>query len=370
MQSSSILTIDLDAIASNVCRFKQKGRIMAMVKANAYGTGAIQLIPYLKEFGVSILGVSHVNEGIALREAGIEMPIFVVSAPPHEASLAAKYRLEPAVSSIEEAAALNKAAAKETIPVHLHVDTGMNRFGVSPENALGLAKAIQEAPRLRLEGVMTHFTSADLPEMDPYTQRQISLFKQVVDSLNPRPLWIHAANGPGIRFPLPFCNLIRVGAPLFESALTLETRLSFVSYAKKGETVGYHCAYTLKKNTPIGVIPFGYYDGLHRHYKEKGYVLIHGEQAPMIGNICMDFMMVDLSRIPEAKAGDRVVIFDQSLLPETVAGWGKTDIRELLVSIGPRTERIFIRRKDEQRLQSPIRPIEKNSPSGEHLLPA
>lgn len=370
MPSSSVLKIDLDAIESNIRRMKQIGRVMAMVKANAYGMEAIRLIPYLKEFGIEILGVSHVNEGIALREAGIEMPIFVVSAPPFEAAMVAKYRLQPSVSSIEEALALDRTA-EETIPVHLHVDTGMNRFGIAPEKALGLAKAIRELPHLHLEGVMTHFTSADLSEKDAYTLRQISLFKEVIDSLDPLPRWIHAANGPGMRFSLPFCNLIRAGVPIFDAALTLESHLSFITHAKKGETVGYHCAYSVKRNMPIGVIPFGYYDGLHRHYKEKGYVLVHGKRAPMIGNICMDFMMVDLSAVPEAKIGDPVIIFNQTdLRPETVAAWGNTDVRELLSSIGPRTERVFIRKRYEQRLPSPICPIEENSPLGEHLLPA
>ncbi|MCC5832881.1 MAG: alanine racemase [Chlamydiales bacterium] len=369
MPNSSVLRIDLDVIESNIRRIKQKGRVMAMVKADAYGMGAIRLIPYLKEFGVSILGVSHVNEGVALREAGIEMPIFVLSAPPFEAAKVAKYRLQPAVSSIEEVAALNECA-NERIAVHLHVDTGMNRFGIAPENAPGLVNAIREAPCLHLEGIMTHFTSADLPEMDAETHRQILLFKKVVDSLNPLPPWIHAANGPGIRFSIPFCNLIRVGLPLFESALTLESPLSFIKQAKKGEKVGYHCAYTLKRDTPIGVIPLGYYDGVHRHYKEKGYVLIHGKRAPMIGNICMDFLMLDLSAVPEAKIGDSVTLFNQTTLrPESLAAWGNTDVRELLVSIGPRTKRIYIRKKDEQRLPSPICTIEENAPSGEYLLP-
>ncbi len=369
MPSSSTLIINLDAIETNIHRFKQKGRVIAMVKANAYGIGALALTPHLIEFGVSMLGVAHVSEAVALRNAGIEIPIFVVSAPPFEAAEVAHYHLEPAVSTLEEIEALS-LAAKEVIPVHLHIDTGMNRFGAPPEEALALSRAIHHASNLLLVGLMTHFTSAELPEMDAYTNEQISLFKNVVDALDTSPRWIHAANSPGIRFTLPFCNLVRVGISLFESALTLESHLSYVSQAKKGETVGYHCAYKVERDMTIGVIPFGYHDGLHRHYKEKGYVLIHGKQAPMIGNICMDFMMVDLSAIPEAQVGDRVTIFDQNLPPETVASWGNTDVRELLASIGPRTQRILTRNSHEQRVRSPICQIEENPPSGQHLLPA
>lgn len=318
-----------------------------MIKANAYGIDAIRLAPYLIQFGVKLLGVSHVNEGIALRHAGIDFPIFVVSAPPFEADKVAKYHLQPAVSSREEIEALNNAA-KEVIPVHLHVNTGMNRFGVVPEEALHLFEAIHKAPRLVLEGVMTHFTSADIPELDSKTYKQITLFKSIVNTLDPLPRWVHAANSQAaVRFSLPFCNLVRIGIALFESALTLESHLCFIRTPKLHETVGYHGTHKIQHpHMRMGVVPFGYYDGLHRHYKEKGYVLIHGKRAPMIGNICMDFMMIDLTEIPEAHIGDPITIFNENLPPKTVACWGNTDIRELLVNIGPRTQRNFI--NDEQ----------------------
>ncbi len=375
MPSSSTLTIDLESIRSNINTFTQKGEVMAMVKADAYGTGALALIPHLKAFGVCILGVSHVNEAIHLRESGVEMPIFVISAPPFEAESVAKYRLQPAVSSFQEAKALN-ASAFETIPVHLQINTGMNRFGVEPEEALALAEWIHNSPHLRLEGVMTHFSSADIPDFDPFTAEQIKRFKSIVDRLNPRPRWIHAANGPAaIRFSIPFCNLLRVGVSLFgygfesnlKPALTFETHIAYIADRKKGETVGYKRGYLIEREKMrIGILPVGYFDGLHRHYKEKGYVRIHGKNAPMIGNICMDFMMVDLTEIPEAHVGDKATLFDQYLSPETVACWGNTDVREFLVSIGSRTERIY----DEQGLPRAICPIEEDSSARQHLLPA
>ncbi|MEZ5314878.1 MAG: alanine racemase [Chlamydiales bacterium] len=345
MLSSSTLTIDLDAIESNISAFKKKGEIMAMVKANGYGTGVIDIVPYLSDFGVKILGVSHVNEGILLRKAGIKMPIFVLSAPAFEAKQVVEYCLEPAISSIEEATALNHAA-KKLIPIHLHIDTGMNRFGVNPEKAIQLVKAIRRLSHLYIKGIMTHFTSADLPEMDSYTNQQIAIFKEVVDFFDPLPHWIHAANGAGAqRFSIPFCNLVRIGLALFESALTLKSHLSFIKKAQKGESVGYHSGYIFKQDSLIGTIPFGYYDGLHCDYKEKGYVLVREKQSPMIGRICMDFMMIDLTKIPEAKIGDPVILFDPKSLPlKVVAGWTNTNVREVLVRIGARTQRSYIRR--------------------------
>lgn len=374
MQSSN-LKIDLSAIHSNIRYFSKENAVMAMVKANAYGTDSKALAPYLETFGVALLGVSHVQEAIDLREAGCKMPLFVISAPPFEAHLVAKYDLQPAVSSIAEIEALARAA-KKPIGVHLHIDTGMNRFGVAHSQALKLAEIIESNPSLSLEGVMTHFASAELPKMDPFTHKQIVLFREIVGQLKQPPRWIHIANGPGaLRFSLPFCNLVRIGLSLFgygsphlRPALAFETRLSFISTPQKGETVGYSCAHRIEKDQMrLGVIPVGYYDGIHRHYKEQGYVKVRGKSAPMVGNICMDFMMIDLTDIPEAQVGDTVTLFDASLSPELVAKWGNTDVRELLASIGPRTKRIF---HYEQRIPSAICPLEENSPSTKHLTPA
>lgn len=373
---SSSLTIDLAAIHANIRHFLKENAVMAMVKANAYGTDAKILAHHLEIFGVALLGLSHVQEGIGLREAGCKMPLFVISAPPFEAHLVAEYDLQPAVSSFEEVEALAQAA-KKPIGVHLHVDTGMNRFGIPPSQALKLAAAIAAAPNLRLEGIMTHFASAELPKMDPFTHQQILQFKQILDQLENPPRWVHIANGPGaLRFFLPFCNLVRIGLPLFgyggsphlRPALTFETYLSFISTPQKGETVGYSCAYLIEKDQMrLGVIPVGYYDGIHRHYKEKGYVRVRGKLAPMVGNICMDFMMIDLTDIPEAQIGDSVTLFDAALSPELVAKWGNTDVRELLTCIGPRTKRIF---HYEQRFSDAIFPLEENSPSAEHFTSA
>ncbi len=382
MPSSSVLKVDLDAIEQNVKLFAEKGAVMAMIKANGNGTDAIRLAPYLKKFGVYYLGVAHVHEGVALRKAGIEMPIFVLSAPPYEADLVARYGLEPAVSTLEEVVALNKVAT-EVIPVHLNINTGLNRFGAEPEEVAFLVDTIQQAPHLRLEGLMTHFAAADRAELDPFTEKQIARFKTCIDAIQKAPRWIHAANSAGaLRCALPFCNLSRIGLGLFgygashpfRPALSFESHLCAIRYPKKGETIGYQCSYTVPIETMrLGVIPVGYYDGVHRHYKEKGYVLVHGKKAPRVGVICMDFMFVDLTTIPEAKVGDRAILFGSNLSPETVAQWGHTDVREVLTSIGPRTERLFIfknREENEQSLSDPAYTFQKEPPPRERLLPA
>lgn len=355
MQSSSYLTVDLTAIQKNLDHFRQESAVMVMVKANAYGTDARRIASFVEERGASFLGVAHVEEAVAIREAGITTPLLVIASPPFEAARILQYRLTPAVSSLEEIFALERAALSQKVPVHLHVNTGMHRFGVDPEEALRLVHAIQKSTHLYLEGVMTHFTSSDRRDLEEYSYKQIARFEEVVSSITPSPRWVHLANSAGaLHFPLPFCNLTRIGIGLLgygvtqkgisplSPALKLSSHLSFIQNARKGETIGYHCAYPVtKEKMRIGIVPFGYYDGLHRHYKEKGYVLIRGREAAMVGNICMDFMMVDITDIPDAQVGDTVTLFDTKLRPETVAEWGNTDVRELLTSIGSRTKRIF-----------------------------
>lgn len=358
MQSSNHLTIDLGAIHHNLKQLTSSfGHVMVMVKANAYGTDPVRLSKFIQNHhlgGIPMLGVSHVQEGIYLREEGIELPIFVISAPPFAAEMVVAYRLTPAVSSIDEVEALDRAAERlsRKVPVHLHLDTGMNRFGVSAEEAFPLYRSIKKASYLSLEGIMTHFAAAEAVEFDPFTKEQITQFKSFVYSLPSPPRWIHAANSAGaVRFPLPFCNMVRIGLGVVGSgiclegtkpALTLSSQLASVSYSKKGESVGYNRTYTItKEKERIGVIPIGYHDGILRSLSGKGYVLVHGKKAPMIGTICMDFMMVDLTHIPEAVVGDEITLFGADLPVENLAAWGNTDVREVLTSLPSRVKRVW-----------------------------
>ncbi len=358
MQSSSSLTIDLNAIQDNLNHLAtQFGHVMVMVKANAYGTDSLFLSKFLQSGackGVASLGVSHVWEGVHLRESGITLPIFVIAAPPYEADLVAKYQLTPAVSSFEEVESLNRASQRYggTTSVHLHLCTGMKRFGIPPHQAPDLYDCISEASHLHLEGVLTHFVAAESAAFDALSQRQILEFKQYIDSLPAVPRWIHAGNSAGaVRFPMPFCNLVRIGLGFLgygvclegsKPALQLTTKLASSNICTQGTTVGYNCTYTFEKEKGlIGVIPVGYHDGLHRSLSNKGYVLIRGKKAPMIGTICMDFMMIDLTDIPEAIVGDEVCLFGPELSPKILAEWAQTDVRELLASISTRVQRLW-----------------------------
>jgi alanine racemase/UDP-N-acetylmuramoyl-tripeptide--D-alanyl-D-alanine ligase len=229
----------------------------------------------------------------------------------------------------------------------------MNRLGVSKAQAIHLYRAIKNASYLHLEGAMTHFAAAESPTFDSFTYNQIDQFKQFLDMLPSRPRWIHAANsGAAVRFNIPFCNLVRIGLGAVgygycldgvKPALSFTSSLASISFSNKGETVGYNCTYKIKKHrSRIGVIPVGYHDGFHRVISGKGYVLIRGKKAPMIGTICMDFMMIDLTEVPEAEVGDEILLFGSGLSPEIIAAWAKTDVRELLAGLPLRVRRLWV----------------------------
>ena len=309
---------------------------------------------------------------------------------------------DPTFCQLLNQEALNQ---KKQVKVHLDISTGMNRFGCPPEKALELAQTIESLPALDFEGVMTHLVAPDIPTFDSFSHKQIERFQKSVEELHLadiHPLWIHASNTAAIRrFDLPFCNnlnfglssldseeftsqisgfsaevnsqrpfakqkiprdaskvpenegekpevqviMVRIGIGLFqpENVLTLESRIASIYQCKKGESVGYLRGYRVKRDEEkIAVISIGYHDGIDLRYSGKGYVLIHGKKAPMIGLICMDFMMVDVTDIPEANSGDPVMIFGKELPIQTVASWATPNVRELMTALGPRIERHFI----------------------------
>lgn len=363
--------INLAAIQSNIKTLRnilpRRTRIMAVVKAFAYGTDEIRMSKFLENCAIDILGVSYVDEGIALKRAGVSQAIFVINAAPYEASKVVKWELEVGVSDKDFIQSLATVAQrqKKQISVHLHINTGMSRFGCRPEEALELAQLIESYPSLKLEGLMTHFTSAENPSEDAFTYKQIKQFDSVIENLGTHgihPPWIHAANSSGsTRFNLPQYNMVRIGLAIYglygsESTSSLDLRLAIsltsrivgINVCKEGETVGYGRSHTIEQETAlIAVIPIGYFDGLHRSYSGKGNVLIRGCKAPMVGKICMDYMMIDVTDIPQVSVGDSVLIFGedelgQYLSPEELAHSGNSIIYELVTCLGPRIPRVFI----------------------------
>lgn len=369
---TSLCIIDLDAIAANIAMLRRHllpgTRMMAMVKAHAYGSDGAMMAQFFTTYGVDILCAAHVAEAVTLRRSGVAVPLFAINAAPHEAQAVVSADIEVGVGNLATIRALGDAArtAGRSAKLHLHVDTGMRRFGCRPSDSLELAREIVAHPYLQLEGLMTHFAAADDRQHDAFTEQQIAQFDAVVAilaSASISPKWIHAANSSAtLRFHLPQYNMVRLGLALWGfyvsdatrnvlplvPALTLLSQIHEIHLCRRGETVSYGCNYEIvRPEQAIAVLPIGYCDGLHRHYSGKGQVLIAGQLAPMVGNICMDYMMVDVTDIPQAAIGEPVVIFGQNrhnqLLPlEGLAQSGNSIAHELIACLGTRIPRVFV----------------------------
>ncbi len=364
--------INLAVIQSNIADIRSKlprdTRVMVMVKALAYGTDDVRIAKFLKNCQVDILGVSYVDEGVQMRQAGIKQHIFVLNAAPCEARKAVNWDLEVGVSEPTLIKALEQYASEmqKKVKVHLHVDTGMSRLGCRQESVLQLAKEITSSPNLIFEGVFTHFAAADDPEQDPFTLEQAKRLQAAIDILEEAgysPRWRHACNSSAtLRFGFKNFNMVRLGLAAYglhsslacreahplRPAISLLSRIVGINELKKGDTISYgrdHVVHT--ESARIAVLPIGYFDGLHRNYSGKGYVAIHGKRAKMVGRICMDYMMVDISEIPEAKIGDPALLFGEDdngdyIAPEELATLGGSIVHELMTCLGPRIRRFFI----------------------------
>lgn len=370
--ASNICTINLVAVSHNIDALRQRlppdTRLMVMVKALAYGTQDIRMAKFLKGCRIDILGVSFVDEAINLRRAGVTQTVFALNAVPSEVHQIVRWNIEVGVSEdgLINALATEAARQQAVVRTHLHVDTGMGRFGCRPEDALVFAKKIVEHPNLVLEGIMTHLACSESPNKDAFTQQQYKTFLQTIHALKAHgisPSYIHAANsGAVIRHHFAECNMARIGLAIFglhgsevtrdaidlKLALSLTSRIVGINQCRQGETIGYGRSYTTTRaEERIAILPLGYFDGLHRQFSGKGHVLIRGRKAVMVGNICMDYMMVDVTDIPDAMIGDEVLIFGHDeqgnyVAPEEFAADVGSVAHEIISCLGPRIKRLFI----------------------------
>ncbi len=362
MSFDRTLHVSRAAIQNNIttlrARLPEGCRMMAMVKANGYGTDPVLLSRLAGESGIDILGVAHLEEAIALREAGIEQAILVLHAWPEEASLLEKYDLEVGVSD----PTMLKALKSVEVGVHLQINTGINRFGCRPQEAMAMAEEIATARNLRFRGIMTHFAAADIPEEDSFTLGQVAQFDAVIQNLKERGIraeYTHAANSAAVvRFDLSQYNLARPGlmvlgthpspateetCPL-EPALRLTSRNIQIHACREGETVSYGRRYKVaQEEEEIAVIPLGYGDGIQWRGSGKGYCLVRGKRASLVGSICMDYLMLNVTGIGAAM-GDEVTLFggdEGALSAEAFAYATGTMPHELITSLGPRITRKF-----------------------------
>jgi len=327
--------IDLSAIGNNTRRIQSlvgpRVRILASLKADAYGHGALKVARTLLHHGASMLGVATVSEATPLREAGINAPILVFGyVPPWQMREAVRLGLTITLYSVESAQALSRAALTlgQSVKVHVKVDSGMGRLGIRAEQVdevLALVREISGLQGLELEGIFTHFAMADAQDQT-HTRMQLARFQHILHMLEAqhlRPLLIHAANSAAtLSLPEAHFAMVRPGIALyglepsaevrlpegFRPALSFKTQVAQVKLIPEGECISYGCTYTTERPTLIAVLPVGYADGFRRAPTNWGTVLIHGQEAPLLGRVCMDQCMVDVSHIPQTRMGDEVVL--------------------------------------------------------------
>jgi alanine racemase len=360
--------INLAALRRNYRKLRDlsEGRsVMAVVKANAYGHGLEDCARALVAEGAAYFGVGFLEEGIALREAGIRTPILVLGgAVGYQAAHFLEYDLDLTVSSI----ALARRVAEEVranghrARVHLKIDTGMGRIGVSWRNALPFIQEALAMPELEVVGIYSHFATADEADSS-FAEEQLERFRKVLEELEAHrqriPL-VHIANsGALFQHPQSRFNLVRLGISLYgcrpaeetavpielEPVMSLVSEVVFVKRVPEGTPVSYGCAWRAPKDTTIATVPIGYGDGYPRALSNKGQVLIRGKRFPVVGKVCMDQIMVDCGDI-QVEVGDEVVIIgkqgDRRISVEETAAWLDTIPYEVTTTINTRVPRVFV----------------------------
>jgi alanine racemase len=359
--------VDLDAIRHNVAvlaALAGAARLCAVVKADAYGHGAVPVALAALEAGATWLGVATVEEGIELRDAAITAPILLLSEPPVEAMKEVVARgLTPVVYTRGAADALTAATGRggTPFPVHVKIDTGMHRVGAALDDAIAVAAAIDAAPGLRLGGLCTHFAVADEPD-DSFTAEQVQRFEHArarFAAAGLAPELCHAANSAGIiAHPAARYDLVRAGISMYgyapsrqlegladlRPALTLRAEVSFVKTVDAGERISYGLRYTFDRPSVVATLPIGYADGVFRRLSEVGgEVLIRGRRHPIAGVVTMDQLTVDCAGTAVAAGDEAVLIGAQGGERITADDWGRlldTISYEVLCHIGTRVPRV------------------------------
>ena len=376
--------VDLDAISANAAVLRavaSPALLCAVVKADAYGHGAVPVATAALAGGATTLAVALVEEGVVLREAGLEVPILVLSEPAPEAMEEVVSRdLIPTVYTASGVAALRRAAtaAGRRVPVEVKLDTGMHRVGADPGQARLLVAEVVASPELVYAGLWTHLAVADEPE-DPFTGEQLGRFEQVRESLQeagiPRPARVHAANSagaiahPGSRYDVVRCGIslygylpspavpaglvTAAGAGALRPALSWKTQVSFVRELAPGERLSYGLSYRLGGRADIATIPVGYADGVPRGlFQAGGEVLIGGRRYPVAGAVTMDQLMADCGPDSDVRRGDEVVLIgtqgDETVTAQEWADRLGTISYEILCRIGPRLPRRHVRGRSGQ----------------------
>ena len=362
--------VNLKAIAHNIRTLKQHVGagvlFMAVVKANAYGHGIIPVAKTAITAGADWLGVALAEEAIELRHAGITQPILVLgSVATKGADQLVKHSISATVTTLESVLAMNKAAeaAGRDIAVHIKVDTGMGRIGLHPRDVLSFAEKVASLKNICIEGIFSHFASADEKDQG-YSYRQLDEFKDVLASLESGriqiPLKHFAGSAATIELPESYFDMVRPGISLYgiypsnevdhsidlQPAMVLKTKIAFLKEMPTGAFISYGRKFVTKQKTMIATLPIGYADGYPRVLSNQGEVLVCGKRAPVVGRVCMDMTMIDVTSIPQAQVGTDVVLFGKQngaeILVDSIAHKSGTISHEILCGITNRVPRHYI----------------------------
>ncbi len=343
-------------------------QLMAVVKANAYGHGAVECARALESINADWFGVALVEEGIELRLAGISRPIFCLGGFWRgQADDVIERDLTVAIYRLDQVEELNSRAVAlgRTVNYHLKVDTGMGRLGIRLDDLAEFARGLGQYSAARLDGVMTHFAAADSDTPD-YTERQVARYEDAVEILRDlgfSPSWRHLANSAGIHaYPRSHGDLARVGAAMYgltrdvlspnfppfdlRPVMSLHSRVVMLKTVPPGTALGYGLTFTTARESRIATLPIGYADGLRRSLSNNGRVLTHGHYAPIVGRVSMDLTIIDVTDVPGAELGDEVILIGeqngQRIFAEDLAEQIGTISYEIVTGISARAPRVYI----------------------------
>ncbi len=358
--------IDLNSLSRNLSLVKRivgRGvRILVTVKADAYGHGIVFVSKKLIEKGVDFLGVASIDEGIRLREAGIRCSILVLGAIlPEQVKPVIKYNLTQTLFDLDVAKKLSENASfhHKRAKVHIKIDTGMGRLGVNYNEAVKLISDISKLKNIEIEGIFTHFPKADIDK--DFTNKQISIFerlKKELDELGIAIKYAHAANSMGvIGYKQSYFNLVRPGLIIYglspnrnsqlplKPVISLKSKIVSIKEFPKGQGISYSHTFVTKRESRIAVLPIGYGDGYPRGLSNKAYVLIRNKKAPIVGTVCMDQIMLDVTGIKGAKIQDEVILIGKDRYNEInaddLARLIDTISYEIVCGIGNRIPRVY-----------------------------
>jgi alanine racemase len=362
----TVLEVNLTALSHNLKTYQQQlkptTKVMAMVKAFSYGSGTAEVARVLQFHKVDYLAVAYADEGVELRKAGISLPIMVMNPDELSFEVLIEYDLEPEIYGMHILQGFDQYLLTQGLrqfPVHIKIDTGMHRLGFDPTEVKELCDYLASAKTIAVRSVFSHLVASEAAEHDAFTKEQAKLFEeacqQIQSSIRYKFLK-HVANSSAInRHPKLQYDMVRLGIGLYgvdsstamqqqlQTVATLRSTISQIRNVAAGETVGYNRKGVITKDSIIATVRIGYADGLSRHLGNgKGKMLLNGKLASIVGNVCMDMTMIDITGIPNVTVGDEVEVFGKIISVQQVAEWSGTIAYEILTSVSQRVKRVYV----------------------------